>query len=127
MLYLIIKWLHVLLAMALFGALTLLGYMVFSRTIPVSSERRLLCFAFLPLMLMQNASGLYLSHVAGFPMSELWVLASLIGWTLSCALAILLACQPDRVFRQWHRASAIALVIMDIAIVTLMVTKPEWP
>jgi uncharacterized membrane protein len=94
MTYLVVKWLHILSSTLLFG--TGLGsafYMFFaSRTrdprVAAAVVRHVVIADWVfttPTILLQPATGLYLVHLAGFPLSNTWLAWSIGLWLLAVA------------------------------------------
>jgi uncharacterized membrane protein len=151
--YLIVKWLHIVFSTLLFG--TGLGsafYMFFTSLTrdarAVANVVRLVVIAdwsfTTPTIILQPATGLYLVHLAGFPLSSGWILWSIVLYLIAgvCWLPVVwmqirmreLAVEAARTdnalparyfayFRWWTGLGFIAFFAL-IAVFYLMVVKP---
>ena len=151
--YLIVKWLHILSSTVLFG--TGLGsayYMFFiSRTRDVHATAVAARFVVIadwvfttPTVILQPLTGLYLLHLAGFPLTSLWIELSVALYLLAgiCWLPVVWmqirmrdmaeraaaedAPLPERYwkFLRWWVALGIPAFIALVIVFWLMVAKP---
>jgi uncharacterized membrane protein len=153
MTYLVVKWLHILFSTVLFG--TGLGsayYMFFaSRTRDprtIAQVVRLVVIAdwafTTPTIILQPATGLWLVHIAGYPLTSRWLVISMALYVLagaawlpvvwmqirmrdlaSAAAAIGAPLPPayDRMLRAWTLLGIVAFVSL-VFVYWLMVSKP---
>jgi len=116
MTYVIVKWLHVLSSTLLFG--TGLGsafYMFFaSRSRDVRAVAVVVRYVVLadwlfttPTVIFQPISGIYLAHLAGFPLSARWIVWSLLLYVLAGACWLPVVWMQMRM-RNWANAAIIA-------------------
>lgn len=92
--YLVVKWLHILSSTVLFG--TGLGSAFYMFVTSLTRDARVIAsvvryvviadFAFTtPTIIIQPLTGLYLMHLAGFPLSSTWIVASIALYLLAGA------------------------------------------
>jgi uncharacterized membrane protein len=151
--YIIVKWLHVLSSTVLFG--TGIGsafYMLFtslSRDARATAQVvRLVVIAdwsfTTPTIILQPLTGLYLIHLAGFPLSSAWIVWSFVLYALAgvCWLPVVwmqikmrdMAVQaamqdarlPPRYFQylRWWTALGVIAFVALVVVFYLMVAKP---
>jgi len=151
--YLVVKWLHILSSTLLFG--TGLGsafYMFFTSltrdTRAIATVVRYVVIAdysfTTPTIIIQPLTGLYLMHLAGFPLSSTWIAASFALYFLAGAawlpvvwmqikmrdMAIVAAASgtelPQRYwhFLKWWVALGIVAFVALVVVFYLMVAKP---
>jgi uncharacterized membrane protein len=151
--YLLLKWLHILSSMLLFG--TGIGsafYLLFgslSRDVRgIALIARLVvmadwCFT-APTVIFQPVSGIYLARLAGYPLHEGWVMQSMVlyGFAVACWLPVLwiqlrmrdaaatalrsggvLAPRYWRYLALWSVLGTLAFLAL-MAVIYLMVIKP---
>jgi len=151
--YLVVKWLHIMSSTLLFG--TGLGsafYMFFTSltrdTRAIATVVRYVVIAdysfTTPTIIIQPLTGLYLMHLAGFPLSSTWIAASFALYFLAGAawlpvvwmqikmrdMAIVAAASgtelPQRYwhFLKWWVALGIVAFVALVVVFYLMVAKP---
>jgi uncharacterized membrane protein len=151
--YVIVKWLHILSSTLLFG--TGLGsafYMFFaSRTRDARTVAVVVRYVVIadwvftaPTIVLQPLTGFYLVHLAGFPLSSMWIVASLALYLLAgaCWLPVVwmqmrmrdVALQtvssggelPDQYWRflRWWVVLGVVAFVALVAVFYLMVAKP---
>jgi len=156
MLYLWVKWLHVLSSTVLFG--TGLGTACYKlwgdATRDVRTQAAIMRLVVLadyvfttPAILVQLATGVALAHIAGFPLTRGWVFAALVLYFAvgACWLPVVwlqIAMRqmaedaarddvplPPRYarFRRWWIALGVPAFAMMLAVFYLMVFKPVLP
>jgi uncharacterized membrane protein len=151
--YVIVKWLHILSSTLLFG--TGLGsafYMFFaSRTRDVGAIAIVVRYVVIadwafttPTIILQPLTGFYLVHIAGFPLTSKWIVASVALYLLAgaCWLPVVwmqmrmrdlareaaasgseLSVQYWRFMRWWVALGIVAFLAL-VAVFYLMVAKP---
>ena len=151
--YVIVKWAHILSSTLLFG--TGLGsafYMFFTsrtrdaRTIAVVVRYVVIAdWAFTtPTIILQPLTGFYLLHIAGFPLTSKWIVASIVLYLLAgaCWLPVVwmqirmrdmarqaassgaeLSARYGRFLRWWVALGIVAFLAL-VAVFYLMVAKP---
>lgn len=154
--YLIVKWLHVVSSVVLVGTGFGSAFYLFFANRSASLEARAVVARLVvradlwfttPAVIVQPATGLWLAHTAGWPLTTPWLLASVLLYALAgaCWLPVLwlqlkmareveaaLAAERPLAasYRQWQRAwealgyPAFAAML---AVFFLMVNKPAWP
>ena len=116
MTYLVVKWLHILSSTLLFG--TGLGsafYMFFaSRTRDVRAIAVVVRYVVIadwlfttPTVIFQPLSGIYLAHLAGFPLTTPWIMASFILYAIAGACWLPVVWMQMRM-RDWANAALVA-------------------
>ena len=151
--YLVVKWLHILSSTVLFG--TGLGSAFYMFFASLTREPRVVAhvvryvviadYAFTtPTIILQPATGLYLMHLAGFPLSSTWIAVSIALYFLAGAcwlpvvwmqikmrdMAALAAANgaelPQRYwsFLKWWVALGIVAFLALVVVFYLMVAKP---
>ena len=153
--YLIVKWLHVVSSVVLVGTGFGSAFYLFFANRSASLEARAVVARLVvradlwfttPAVIVQPATGLWLAHTAGWPLTTPWLLASMLLYALAGACwlpvlwlqlkmareveAALAAGRPLAApYRQWQRAwealgyPAFAAML---AVFFLMVNKPAW-
>jgi uncharacterized membrane protein len=151
--YVIVKWVHILSSTLLFG--TGLGsafYMFFTsrtrdaRTIAVVVRYVVIAdWAFTtPTIILQPLTGFYLMHIAGFPLTSKWIVASIVLYLLAGACWLPVVWMQIRMrdmarqaassgaelsarywrFLRWWVALGIVAFLALVAVFYLMVAKP---
>lgn len=151
--YLVVKWLHILSSTLLFG--TGLGSAFYMFFASLTRDARVVAtvvryvviadYAFTtPTVILQPATGLYLIHLAGFPLSSTWIAASIALYLLAgaCWLPVVwmqikmrdMAATasangtelPQRywAFLKWWVALGIVAFLALVVVFYLMVAKP---
>lgn len=151
--YLIVKWLHILSSTLLFG--TGLGSAFYMFFASLTRDARVIAtvvryvviadYAFTtPTIIIQPLTGLYLIHLAGFPLSSRWIVASIALYFLAgaCWLPVVWmqikmrnmavvanansTALPPRywTFLKWWVALGIVAFFALVVVFYLMVTKP---
>lgn len=151
--YLVVKWLHILSSTLLFG--TGLGSAFYMFFVSLTRDTRVIAtvvryvviadYAFTaPTAILQPVTGLYLVHLAGFPLDSTWIAASIALYLLAAAcwlpvvwmqikmrdMAALAAATgtdlPQRYwkFLKWWVALGIVAFAALVVVFYLMVAKP---
>jgi len=151
--YLIVKWLHILSSTVLFG--TGLGSAFYMFVTSLTRDARVIAtvvrhvviadYAFTtPTIIIQPVTGLYLIHLAGFPLSSTWIAASIALYFLAGAawlpvvwmqlkmrdMAIAAAANDTELpqqywdFLKWWVALGIVAFAALVVVFYLMVAKP---
>lgn len=151
--YLVVKWLHILSSTVLFG--TGLGSAFYMFVTSLTRDARVIAtvvryvviadYAFTtPAIIIQPVSGLYLIHLAGFPLSSTWIAVSIALYLLAGAawlpvvwmqikmrdMAVAAAANgtelPPRYwnFLKWWVALGIVAFSALVVVFYLMVAKP---
>ena len=151
--YLVVKWLHILSSTLLFG--TGLGSAFYMFFASLTRDTRVIAtvvryvviadYAFTtPTIILQPVTGLYLIHLAGFPLTSTWIVASIALYFLAgaCWLPVVWmqikmrdmaataaasgAALPERYwsFLRWWVALGIVAFLALVVVFYLMVAKP---
>jgi uncharacterized membrane protein len=151
--YLVVKWLHILSSTLLFG--TGLGSAFYMFFASLTRDTRVIAtvvryvviadFAFTtPTVILQPLTGLYLIHLAGFPLTSTWIVASIglyllagvcwlpVVWMqikmrdMAAAATATGTALPQRYwgFLKWWVALGIVAFVSLVAVFYLMVAKP---
>jgi uncharacterized membrane protein len=151
--YLVVKWLHILSSTVLFG--TGLGSAFYMFVTSLTRDTRVIAtvvryvviadYAFTtPTIILQPVTGLYLIHLAGFPLSSTWIVVSIALYFLAGAawlpvvwmqikmrdMAVTAAANgtelPQRYwnFLKWWVALGIVAFAALVVVFYLMVAKP---
>jgi uncharacterized membrane protein len=151
--YLLVKWLHILSSTLLFG--TGLGSAFYMFFASLTRDTRVIAtvvryvviadYAFTtPTIILQPATGLYLIHLAGFPLTSTWILGSIALYFLAgaCWLPVVWmqikmrdmaatanangTALPERywTFLKWWVALGIVAFVSLVVVFYLMVAKP---
>ena len=151
--YLVVKWLHILSSTLLFG--TGLGSAFYMFFASLTRDTRVIAtvvryvviadYAFTtPTVIIQPVTGLYLIHLAGFPLTSTWIVASFALYFLAgaCWLPVVWmqikmrdmaatatangAQLPERywTFLRWWVALGVVAFFALVAVFYLMVAKP---
>ena len=151
--YLVVKWLHILSSTLLFG--TGLGSAFYMFFASLTRDARVVAtvvryvviadYAFTtPTIIIQPVTGLYLIHLAGFPLSSTWIVASIALYFLAgaCWLPVVwmqikmrdMAALADAsgselpprywAFLKWWVALGIVAFVALMVVFYLMVAKP---